>query len=153
MTRKSTHKPNPSHEKRRQPLAASSPWDDVDDAAIVALVRAYIHSGDAILFGSSQDQEVAAIRVYRAGSPYSVYFRKAADFETALDRLERYRPPMRRLQTVGSWSPPLEQDKPNRTKGTSNLDQVYNDPEVVAARDTPDSARVFARRRKEILGH
>ena len=153
MPRKSTHKPHPSHEKRRQPLAVSSVWDDVPDAAIVALVRSYIACGDAILFGSSQDEEVAAIRVYRAGSPYSVYFRKTADFETAVDRLERYRPPMRRLQTVGSWSPPLEQGKPNHTKGTSNLDQVYNDPEVLAARNTPDSARVFARRRKEILGH
>ena len=153
MPRKSTHKPHPSHEKRRQPLAVSSVWDDVPDAAIVALVRSYIACGDAILFGSSQDEAVAAIRVYRAGSPYSVYFRKTADFETAVDRLERYRPPIRRLQTVGSWSPPLEQGKPTHTKGTSNLDQVYNDPEVLAARDTPDSARVFARRRKEILGH
>ena len=48
-------------------MAVSSVWDDVPDAAIVALVRSYIACGDAILFGSSQDEAVAAIRSVPSG--------------------------------------------------------------------------------------
>jgi len=74
-------------------------WDAVPDSVIVDLVRGYSTHGDAILFGQSKDLSVGAIRVYRAGHGYSVYFRGIERLGEALDRLERYRP--RRRVTHG----------------------------------------------------
>lgn len=76
-------------------------WDDVPDALIVELVRAYTASGDAILFGGSKSQEVGAIRVYRGREPYSVYFRKVSEVGVAVERLYRYRPPRERQAKPG----------------------------------------------------
>lgn len=67
-------------------------WDDVPDAVIVELVRAYTRNGDAVLFGTSKSGEVGAIRVYRGREPYSTYFRKAHEVGEAVERMYRMRP-------------------------------------------------------------
>lgn len=84
-------------------------WDDVPDALIVELVRAYTASGDGILFGGSKSQEVGAIRVYRGREPYSVYFRKASEVGVAVERLYRYRPPRERQAKPGAVRQPEAQ--------------------------------------------
>lgn len=85
-----------AHASRQFQLLASTDgnpiWDAVPDSVILDLVRGYSTHGDAVLFGQSKDLSVGAIRVYRAGHGYSVYFRGIERLGEALDRLERYRP-------------------------------------------------------------
>ncbi len=152
MTRQS--KP---HAATRKPLVPpdeglSSVWEDVPDSVIVGLVRAYASEGDAILFGTSQDRAVCAIRVYRDGSPYSVYFRKLADLETAPERLGRYRPARHKPLPISPIAEPQEQVSTTPRQKTATLDDVYNHPDVVASKDTPEGPLIFARTRVKLLG-
>lgn len=150
-------RPSKPHVSTRTPLVnpdegRSSVWEEVPDSVIVSLVRAYASEGDAILFGTSQDREVCAIRVYRDGSPYSVYFRKLADLETAVDRLGRYRPARHKPLPISPIAEPQEQvSTPPRQKGAT-LEDVYNHPDVIASRDTADGPKIFAQTRVKLLG-
>ena len=107
---------------RALPLSPSADgrtdWSDVPDSVIVDLVRSYTSSGDAILFGTSTDQQVLAIRVYRMGHGYSVYARGAERIGEALDRLERYRPPRHYWLKKPSEVPPVAQGLSKQPKGT-----------------------------------
>lgn len=97
MKHAETRQQNPPHAHPRQYriLPASDVgecWDDVPDAVIIELVRAYTRNGDAVLFGTSKSGEVGAIRVYRGREPYSTYFRKAHEVGEAVERMYRMRP-------------------------------------------------------------
>lgn len=78
--------------KRLQALGVSHLWSDVPADVIKDLVVRYAAMGDAILFGTSQSQEVLAVRVYRAGSGASVYSRTVEELDDALGRLEELVP-------------------------------------------------------------
>lgn len=96
-----------SHPRQFQllPTTDGNPiWDAVPDSVILDLVRGYSTHGDAVLFGQSKDLAVGAIRVYRAGHGYSVYFRGIERLGEALDRLERYRPQRRVKHAHGAVS-------------------------------------------------
>ena len=150
MPRKQTRKESQEHLKRRQPLGVSSLWDSVDASLIVNLVRAYASTGDAILFGSSADREVASIRIYRGGRPYSVYFRNLKGLEGALDLLERNCPAMRKLQTVSAWSPPDVQVKSSPTKPHGAVEVALNDENVRKIEDIVERNKAFARKLAEL---
>lgn len=102
-----------AHAKRQFPLLPASPtganWSDVPDSVIVDLVRSFSDCGDAILFGKSQDESVLAIRVYRNGSPYSVYARGIERVGEAIERLYRMRPPRSRRDARASSRHPAVQ--------------------------------------------
>lgn len=150
MPRKRKPKETAEYSQRKQPLGVSSLWDSVPDAVIVNLVRAYASMGDAILFGTSADREVAAIRVYRYGTPYSVYFRKMELLDDALDRLDRYMPAMRAPVTVSSWSPPQVQVKTTPRKPLSDVEEVLADENVRKIEDIVERNKAFASRLREI---
>lgn len=97
--------------KRAKSLTIVRQWEDVPAEVIKSLVVAYAGMGDAILFGSSQDREVMALRVYRAGGGYSVYARTLDAFDTALERLDRYCPSLTPLHRVAPPRPSQEQVK------------------------------------------
>jgi len=99
-------------------VAGRTDWSDVPDSVIVDLVRSYTSSGDAILFGTSTDQEVLAIRVYRLGHGYSVYARGIERLGEALDRLQRYRPPRHYWVKKPSEVHPAGQGLSKQAKGT-----------------------------------
>jgi len=107
---------NRAHADRQYPLLSASgvgvTWNDVPDALIVELVRAYTSGGDAILFGTSKGQDVCAIRVYRGREPYAVYFRKAAEIGEAIDRLYRLRPARKPQALPGAEPVPEAQGYP-----------------------------------------
>jgi len=98
-------------------LDGRTDWSHVPDSVIVDLVRSYTSSGDAILFGTSTDQQVLAIRVYRMGHGYSVYARGAERIGEALDRLERYRSPRQYWVKKPTQSPPAAQGLSKQPKG------------------------------------
>lgn len=94
-------------------------WSDVPDSLVLSLVRDYTDSGDAILFGKSQDQSVLAIRVYRNGQGYSVYARGLESVGEAIERLYRLHPPHNQRDARASVSPLAVQ-------GYSNLDLPFH---------------------------
>lgn len=96
--------------------ATSTKWSDVPDAVILDLVRSYADSGDAVLFGTSADQSVLAIRVYRSGLGYSVYSRGVERLGEAIERLYRMRPPRTQRAPLGAVGNPAVQ-----VKGMLNL--------------------------------
>jgi len=111
-------------------------WADVPDAVILDLVRSYTSGGDAILFGTSTDQQVLAIRVYRMGHGYSVYARGAERLGEALDRLERYRPPRQYWVKKPAVVPPAAQGLSKQPKG-NQID--WNALPIVQKQETPIS--------------
>lgn len=150
MPRKTKRAESQEHLNRRQALGVSSLWDSVPPSLIVSLVQAYASTGDAILFGSSADREVASIRIYRAGRPYSVYFRNLKGLEGALDLLERNCPAMRKLQTVSAWSPPDVQVKSTPTRVVGALEMALNDENVRKIEDMTERNKAFARKYSEL---
>lgn len=96
------------HARRQYRNIPSSPtgakWADVPDSVLLDLIRSYADSGDAILFGTSADQSVLAIRVYRHGEGYSVYARGVEAVGDAVDRLARHRPPRTQRDAIASVS-------------------------------------------------
>jgi len=111
-------------------------WADVPDSVILDLVRSYTSGGDAILFGTSTDQQVLAIRVYRMGHGYSVYARGAERIGEALDRLERYRPPRHYWVKKPTQVSPAAQGLSKQPKG-SQID--WSAFPIVPKQETPIS--------------
>lgn len=111
------------HARRQYRNIPASPsganWSDVPDAVILDLIRSYTAGGDAILFGTSADQSVLALRVYRQGQGYSVYARGLDHVGEAVERLHKYRPPRSQRAPIGAVSPPAVQ-------GYSNLDLPFH---------------------------
>lgn len=111
------------HARRQYRNIPASPtgasWADVPDAVIIDLIRAYTAGGDAILFGTSADQTVLALRVYRQGQGYSVYARGLDHVGEAVERLHRYRPPRSQGVAIATVSSPAVQ-------GYSNLDLPFH---------------------------
>lgn len=97
----------------------SAKWADVPDSLVLSLVRDYTDSGDAILFGKSQDQSVLAVRVYRNGKGYSVYARGLEGVGEAIERLYRLHPPLNQKDARASVLPLAVQ-------GYSNLDLPFH---------------------------
>lgn len=95
--------------QRLPTLGVSHLWADVPADVIKDLVVRYAAMGDAILFGTSQSQEVLAVRVYRKGSGASVYSRTVRELDDALGRLEELVPTFARCHPLQAVPSPLKQ--------------------------------------------
>lgn len=132
--------------ERLPPIGLSSLWDSVSDETLGKIVRSYASMGDAVMFGSSQDRQVASIRVYRAGRPYSVYFRKIGELQSALERLDRFMPSMRPVVTLEAKQLPEVQVQPKRGNTLPSVQDVLNDDSVRLIEDVVERNRAFARK-------
>lgn len=132
------------HAQRKQPLGVANIWGEVPHSTIVELVLAYAAMGDSILFGTSADRQVASIRVYRSGVPYSVYFRKLDDLPDALKRLDRYMPAMRQASPVWVESVPAVQVKTTPKATPKSWIEVLNSDNVRLIENRDERIRAFA---------
>lgn len=134
-----------AHAQRKQALGVSNIWDEVPHSTIVSLLLAYASMGDSILFGSSADRQVASIRVYRSGVPYSVYFRTLNDLPAALERLDRYMPSIRRIAPVWTEDVPDVQVKPTPKATPKTWIEVLNSDNVRLIEGRDERIMAFAR--------
>lgn len=128
--------PSPSPVDRSTGLSVALSWLDIPQGVIQQLIALYAATGDSILFGTSKDKQVLAIRVYRDGQSYAVYVKDLQLLGDALERLFIICPPLEPPSKVRSVSPPATASLPSAPTYTSLWDwqqkapahDLYNPP-------------------------